>query len=143
MFSFESSIEHYTADAFVVRCFDDRFLAASDAFLAKLNIGHKDPESVAGGATIFSSPESPGDADFMLRELGKSIRLHHTTKAKLFVHHDCGAHGGFGRFENDPAKELSFFQEEYPKIVAAIHDKYPDIEIEMYFIDEQGVIQIS
>lgn len=135
-------LDHYVADAFVVRCFDNRFWGVFHKFIKAQGLQHIDLESVAGGAKIFSSPEQKGDRDFMLRELKKSVKLHHTKKVMLFTHHDCGAYGGFGKFENDPEKELPFHREQHEWAVNAIREVFPDMEIETYFIDANGVMRI-
>lgn len=142
IFSYPTSLDHYAADAFVVRCFDNRFWGVFHKFIKAQGIKHIDLESVAGGTKIFSSPEQEGDRDFMFRELEKSIKLHHTKKAMIFTHHDCGAYGGFGKFENDAEKEFAFHAEEHNKAVKTIHGRFKDIMIETYFIDDQGIIKI-
>lgn len=142
VFQYKTPLDHYTAEAFVTRCFDDRFWRAFKNFLKTRGTKHIDPESVAGGAKIFSSPEKESDRDFMLRELEKSIRLHHTQKVMLFTHHDCGAYGGFGRFENNREKELEFHTREHQKARDIIRERFPDLAIECYFIDDRGVSQI-
>ena len=142
IFDHPTSLDHYTADAFVVRCFDNRFWGVFHKFIKAQNLKHIDLESVAGGAKIFSLPEREGDRDFMLRELEKSIKLHHTKKVMLFTHHDCGAYGGFEKFANNAEQELTFYEEEHQKAIMAIRERFPDIEIEAYFIDEQGILKI-
>lgn len=142
IFPYETSLDHYTAEAFVVRCFDDRFWKAFKHFLKSQGIKHIDPESVAGGTKIFSSPEKETDRDFMLRELEKSIRLHHTKKVVLFTHHDCGAYGGFSRFDNDREKELTFHASEHKKAREILRERFPDLAVENYFIDDKGALRI-
>lgn len=141
IFSFETPLAHYTAEAFTVRCFDDRFWKVFKNFLKSQGIRHIDPESVAGGAKIFASPEKESDRDFILRELEKSIRLHGTKRVMLFTHHDCGAYGGLGRF-GTPDEELSFHREEHQKAKEAIRERFPDLAVETYFIDAGGVIEL-
>jgi len=143
VFTQPSSLDHYTAQVFVVRCFDDRFFKTFKNFLKERGITQLDHESVAGGAKIFSSPEKEGDRDFMLRELEKSIQLHHTAKVMLFTHHDCGAYGGFAKFENDREKEFEFHKQEHGKARAIITSRFPEIALETYFIDENGIARIS
>ncbi|MBI4224716.1 MAG: hypothetical protein HY617_00120 [Candidatus Sungbacteria bacterium] len=143
IFSYPTSLDHYTADAFVVRCFDNRFWSVFHKCIKAQGLKHIDLESVAGGAKIFSSPEQEGDRDFMLRELEKSIKLHHTKKIMLFTHHDCGAYGGFGTFENNTEQEFAFHTEEHRKATAAIRGRFPDLPVESYFMDEQGIVGIS
>lgn len=142
IFSYPTSLDHYAADAFVVRCFDNRFWGVFHKFIKAQGLKYIDLESVAGGAKIFSSPEQEGDRDFMLRELEKSLKLHHTKKVMLFTHHDCGAYGGFTKFEHDAEKEIAFHAEEHRKATAAICERFPDLSIEVYFMDEQGVIAL-
>jgi len=78
-----------------------------------------------------------------MRELEKSIRLHHTKKVMLLSHHDCGAYGGFTKFENDREKELAFHTQEHKKAQQTIKAQFPEMQIESFFIDEKGVIKIS
>jgi hypothetical protein len=138
-FLYESSLEHYTAEAFTLRCFDDRFWKAFKNFLKQKGIKHIDPESVAGGVKILATPEKESDRDFMLREIEKSIRLHHTKKIMLFSHHACGAYGGFEAFGNDREEEFRRHKEEYRKAHKVINDHFPNLAIESYFIDDKGV----
>ncbi len=143
IFKHTSDSGHYQADAFVVRCFDNRFWKTFKTFLKSQGITHIDPESPAGGAKILASPEKESDRDFMLRELEKSIRLHHAKKVMLFSHHDCGAYGGFARFEKNRQKELKFHREEHKKAREIICRRFPELWVESYFIDDRGVIRIS
>lgn len=142
IFSHPTSLDHYTADAFAVRCFDNRFWSVFHRFIKTQNLKQIDLESVAGGAKIFSSPEQESDRDFMLRELEKSIKLHHAKKIMLFTHHDCGAYGGFGKFENDAEREFAFHEEEHRKAVEAIHGRFSNMTIENYFLDGRGVMKV-
>ena len=82
--------EYYTADAFVVRCFDDRFRQVFNNFLDSRGLKHIDCESVAGGVKVLASPEEEGDRDFIFRELEKSIRLHGAKNVWIFSHSDWG-----------------------------------------------------
>lgn len=133
---------HYAADVFAVRCFDNRFWKTFKGFIKHQKMGDIDPESVAGGAKIFSNPEKEGDKDFMLRELEKSIQLHKTNRVMLFTHSDCGAYGGLARFKNDEDEELVFHTKEHEKAREAIYSRFPDIPVESYFIYKHGVIRL-
>lgn len=141
-FVFKSDLAHYTADAFVLRCIDDRFRHAFEMFLMKQGIGSRDPEQVAGGAKIFSSPAREYDREFMLDQIALSITLHHTKKIILATHHDCGAYGGFAAFGNDAEAELTAHKEEHEKAREVVRARFPDLEIETYFIDGMGVMRI-
>ena len=142
-FSYKSDLDHYVAEAFVLRCFDDRFWKVFKQFLKSRGMRRIDPESVAGGTKVFASPEQEGDRDFMLRELEKSIRLHYTKKVMLFTHHDCGAYGGSAKFGGNEADEVAFHYNEHTKARVIIGKHFPDIAIESYFLDKSGVIKLS
>ncbi|MBI3420829.1 MAG: hypothetical protein HY006_02090 [Candidatus Sungbacteria bacterium] len=142
IFPYQTTLDHYTADAFVVRCFDNRFWRAFHAFIKQRCLEHIDLESVAGGAKIFSSPEYEADRDFMTRELAKSVKLHHTKRAMLFTHHDCGAYGGIGHFGGNREAELAFHCQEHQKARDILAASFPDLAVENYFLDEQGIQQL-
>ena len=136
-------LAHYTADAFVVWCFDDRFREGEIAFLEHMGVRHRDPESPAGGAKIFFDPEKESDQDFMRRELEKSVRLHGTEKVWLFTHHDCGACGGFARFDNDHDKEISYHGQGHRRAKDFVKKYFSAIEVRTFFVDEKGVIETT
>ncbi|MGH7253192.1 MAG: hypothetical protein ACREIE_05270 [Nitrospiraceae bacterium] len=108
-----------------------------------MGIFRYDPVAVAGGAKVFASPEKEQDFDFMMRELGKSIRLHKTKRCLLFTHHDCGAYGGFERFNKNADEEFRFHQAEHQKIQQNILARFPDLKVETFFVDRTGVIRTS
>ena len=103
---------------------------------------HIDPVSVAGGAKVLASPEKETDRDFMLREIEKSIRLHHTPKVMLFTHTDCGVYGGLSRFDGDAAEEFKLHTAEHARAQNSIRERFPDIAVESYFLDKEGVRKI-
>ena len=143
VFRHPSPTEHYLADAYTVRCVDNRFWKAKKRFIKYLGLKHIDPKSPAGGAKVFVSPQKKSDIDRMFRELEISIRLHHVKRVMLFNHHDCGAYGGFARFDNDPEKELKFHRSDLKKAAAVIKKRFPTLKIETYFIDGEGIIKTS
>ena len=65
---FDSSKEHYTADACVVWCFDDRFYKLLKAFGKQEGFAHIDLVKVAGGAKALAGDASP-DRDFVLNQI--------------------------------------------------------------------------
>ncbi len=140
-FYYDTPLDHYVAQAFVVRCFDDRFRPAVEAFLKERGITQYDAESVAGGGKIFSSPEDERDREFMFRELEKSIRLHAASRVVLFSHHECGAYGGLDAFGDDREREFLYHREEHTAARALVKTRFPSLAVETYFIDEKGVVK--
>ena len=143
VFQHKSPTEHYVADAYTVRCVDNRFWKAKKRFIKHLGLKHIDPKSPAGGAKVFVSPQKESDIDRMFRELEISIRLHHVKRVMLFNHHDCGAYGGFKAFDNDSDKELAFHKVQLKKAAKVVKNRFPDLKVETYFIDDEGVIKVS
>ena len=139
IFLFESDLAHYTADAFILRCIDDRFRHAFEMFLTRQGIGPRDAEQVAGGAKILSSPVRESDREFMLDQVALSIKLHRTKKIILATHHDCGAYGGFAAFGNNVQAELTAHKAEHETARAVVYKRFPDLEVAHYFIDEKGI----
>ena len=142
LFSHTTKLDHYSAGAYIVRCFDDRFRPVFEKFLTAQKIKHADFASVAGGAKVLASPERKSDREFLIRELEKSIKLHHTARVILFTHYDCGAYGGMARFSGDPEKQFAFHKEELKKAADIIRMKFPALRIEKYFMDKQGIIKM-
>ncbi len=143
LFIQESNSDSYDAQAFVLRCFDNRFWGTTKEFLKFMGLVRFDPVTVAGGAKVFASSEQEQDFEFMMRELEKSINLHKTKRCLLFTHHDCGAYGGFTRFNKDAEAEFKFHQEEHQKIQKNIRARFPNLTVETFFIDTNGVIKTS
>ncbi|KKU52531.1 MAG: hypothetical protein UX72_C0004G0012 [Parcubacteria group bacterium GW2011_GWA2_47_10] len=143
VFSHSARSGHYHADAYAVRCFDNRFWKSFKRFIKARKLKHIDAASPAGGAKIFASPEKRQDLDYFLREIEKSVLLHKTKRVMLFTHTDCGAYGGIKRFEKDETKEFAFHVGEHKKAILVIKKKFPKLKVESYFIDWSGVVRTS
>ncbi len=92
--SFQSDKTHYTADACIVWCFDDRFSKLLDEYIKQQNFAHVDLVKVAGGAKDLASPDGEHARAYLLDQIAKSIKLHHTKEIILMMQSDCGAYGG-------------------------------------------------
>ncbi|MSR76341.1 MAG: hypothetical protein EXS68_02010 [Candidatus Ryanbacteria bacterium] len=120
--SFESSKDHYTADVCIVWCFDARFSHLLDTFIKDRNYTQIDLVKIAGGAK---------EIDFVIDQIGKSIKLHHTPRVVLMVHNECGAYGG----STDPA----FYEAELSKAADKVRASFPSVEVEAIFADFDGL----
>jgi carbonic anhydrase len=103
--SFDLQKGHYTADACVVWCFDDRFYKLLKAFGKQEGFKNIDLVKIAGGAKALASAGvessnggSNPDRDFVLGQIKTSMRLHGTKRVMLMVHRDCGGYGGSAAF---------------------------------------------
>jgi hypothetical protein len=158
VFSFESSPEHYHADACIVWCFDDRFYKLLKAFGKAKGAKHIDLVKVAGGAKALGVPsnaaaQSAGNGqlngsspdlaarDFLLTQIKASIRLHGTKRIILMTHRDCGAYGGSQAFADSEAERAA-----HEAQLAAARDfvggELPDAIVEPLFADFDGLYQI-
>ena len=138
-----SPLDHYKA-VFVVHCFDDRFVPAIRRFLASLDNPHYDIVSIAGGAKALFDPEKESDRDFLLHQLRISIKLHGATEAFLFTHADCGACGGFARFDHDRDKEISYHSQGHRMAREFVQKHFSEIKwVKTFFVDEEGVMETT
>jgi len=126
---------HYKADACIVWCFDDRFTKALEEFVKSRGYQHYDLIKIAGRAKSLSSPNVPGDRDFLLRQIKTSIALHKAPKVILMNHCDCGAYAG----EKDKEKYIKELQLAKEHLSRALIDL---IEIELLFVDFDGIYSV-
>jgi carbonic anhydrase len=123
-----SDKDHYTADACVVWCFDERFTRLLSEFKKKENLNTVDLIKIAGGAKDIASPTRESDREYVLDQIHKSIALHHTKQVVLMVHNECGAYGGnteidFYVRELELAREVlkKYFQEVNMNILISLY----------------------
>lgn len=145
--SFESSLEHYTADACVVWCFDDRFYKLLKAFGKQEGWQHIDLVKVAGGARDLAAVRPDGTptsaGEFLLAQIKASIRLHGTRRVILMTHRDCGAYGGSKAFSG-PEGERTALGVELAAAAMCVIDALdnPGIRVDTYFADFDGLYKV-
>jgi hypothetical protein len=144
VFHFDSPRERYLCDAAIVWCFDYRFQTAFTKFLKRLGIRYPDPIKIAGGAKSLASPENPGDREFVLDQIQKSINLHGTRRVILKLHSDCGAYGGLAvGFGGDPRLEAQRQEAELRRAAGYLLRAIPGLEVQAYFVDFEGVWEVD
>src|SRR5712691_1797371 len=140
VFHFDAPREKYHCDAAIIWCFDNRFELGFRKFLKRIGVFNSDPIKIAGGAKCLASPEHENDREFVLEQIRKSIRLHGTGRVILMLHSDCGAYGGLGGgFGGDARAEAEHHHAELQRAAENLRKAIPDIEIEAYFVDFEGV----
>lgn len=139
VFHFDAPREKYHCDAAILWCFDNRFELGFRKFLKRIGVLNSDPIKIAGGAKVLASPEHDSDREFVLDQIRKSIRLHGTKLVILMVHSDCGAYGGLGAFHGDAAAEATHHEEELRRATASLKAAIPDIDVEGFFVDFEGI----
>jgi carbonic anhydrase len=139
VFHFDAPREKYHAEAAIVWCFDHRFHLGFAKFLKRRGISNNDIIKVAGGAQSLASPARETDREFLLDQIRTSIRLHGTRLVILMVHSDCGGYGGLAAFHGDAGAEAQHHEKELLCASAYLKSAIPDIDVESYFVDFEGV----
>ncbi len=137
---FRSENGHYTADACVVWCFDDRFYKLLKAFGKQEGWGHIDLVKVAGGAKALAADDGApsSDRDFVLDQIKKSAMLHGTKRVVLMLHRDCGGYGGSKQFAGSDA-EKAFFTDQLDRVRRFVRREFPGLAVEAVFADFDGL----
>ncbi len=123
--------------ALVLSCIDYRVLEAERYFLSLQNLGNLyDMTALAGSSLALSGVPHQADAMAFWDQLDISYRLHHIKKVIILDHQDCAAFAYKinPQISDDPKLELQTHQESMSRAYWAIRDKYPDLNIELYFV---------
>ena len=139
---FKFSSDHYSADACIVWCFDDRFTKLLNEFVKSREYNNYDLVKVAGGAKSLASPENEAERLFLLKQIRTSINLHNAKSVILMCHEDCGAYGGKKAFENDEneKEKICLDLKEAEHILKNNLPK--EVKIEMVFADFGGIEKV-
>ena len=123
--------------ALVLSCIDYRILEAERYFLSLQNLGGQyDWTALAGASLALSGMPHQYDAEAFWDQLDISSRLHHIQKVIILDHEDCDVY----RYKIDPSLtsnpelELTTHTEYLSRAYWAIRDRYPDLNIELYFV---------
>ena len=138
-FHLDSPAAHYQADAAVLWCFDDRMTLVVQKFLKRIGAARVDSVRIAGGAMALASPTSEFEQKYVLDQLGLSRKLHRAQRVILIAHRDCGAYGGSARFRGDAEAEAAFHSAELARAADVIRTALPEVSVESYFADFDGV----
>jgi carbonic anhydrase len=133
--------------ALVLSCIDYRILEAGRYFLSLQNLsGQYDFTALAGASLALSGVPHAYDADAFWDQLDISYRLHHIKQVIILDHQDCAAYNYqiAPNITSDPEQEIKTHTEYLSRAYWAIRDRYPDLNIELYFISlNTDVKQIS
>ena len=135
----------HTCKSLVLHCIDFRLGEPIKKFLeSEQYLGDCDIVSIAGAAKNIAAPASPAEAEFVLKQIEISNRLHHIETVMLINHTDCGAYGGkaaFASAETEHDAHVSDMQ----KAKEIIMQKYPNLKVELALahIDDSGKVSIQ
>jgi hypothetical protein len=123
--------------ALVLSCIDYRILEAERYFLSLQNLGGQyDFVALAGGSLALSGLPHQYDAEAFWDQLDISYRLHQIKKVMILDHEDCSVYQYKidPNLANSPELELTTHTEYLSRAYWAIRDRYPDLNIELYFV---------
>lgn len=123
--------------ALVLSCIDYRILEAERYFLSLQNLGGQyDFVALAGASLALSGLPHQYDAEAFWDQLDISYRLHQIKKVMILDHEDCSVYEYKidPNLANSPQLELSTHTEYLSRAYWAIRDRYPDLNIELYFV---------
>ncbi|BAZ29690.1 hypothetical protein NIES4074_21370 [Cylindrospermum sp. NIES-4074] len=121
--------------ALVLSCIDFRFMTAERYFLRRKNLdGQYDWTALAGASLAISGFPHPSESEAFWDQLDISYRLHHIKKVIILDHQDCGAYAIMvdPNLSKDPKRELQVHTDYLNQAYWSIHNRYPDIEVELY-----------
>jgi carbonic anhydrase len=139
---FKSSQEHYSADACIVWCFDDRFSRLLEEFVKERGYKNYDLVKIAGGAKSLASPENESERLFVLKQIRTSINLHQAKEVILMCHEDCGAYGGKKLFAGDKDEREKICADLKEAAHILLNNLPKDVKVEMVFADFEGINKI-
>jgi len=132
-----------TPKALVLTCIDYRFIHPLETFLTNQGLDRLyDLTALAGASLALANFPHLADRSAFWDQLDISYKLHHIQKVILFDHQDCGAYEIL-----DPLLSENLDREEQVhtsymlNAARAIHDRYPDLEVEGYFATLAGDIK--
>lgn len=126
---------HYTADATIVWCIDNRTWPGFLDFVKEKGFSRFDPIMVAGGVKELSTPENGASKEFLLGQIEKSIRLHKSKVVYLMGHSACGA---YGKHFEDISTENDFYIKELDAARAFIASIFPDVKVVNFLLTKEG-----
>ncbi len=118
-------MENHKAEAIIVTCIDFRFNEYIDKWISQ-NFAPKTFDRVA----LAAGEKNLGT---VMEQIEIAHRLHHINKVVLINHEDCGAYGEAGT----PEKHA----EDLKNASSQIKAKYPDLEIETYYLHLDGTFE--
>ncbi|MCR4305568.1 MAG: hypothetical protein NUV73_00615 [Candidatus Daviesbacteria bacterium] len=116
---------NHNCEAAIVTCIDFRFQEYINNWIAE-NFSPKTFDRVAFAGGVKS-------LDTILGQIDIAKKLHHIKKVILINHEDCGAYGEAGTAEKHA--------EDLKNAVTQIKEKYPDLEIQTFYLHLDGTFE--
>lgn len=135
----------HTCSSALIRCMDFRLTDAINKWLEEKGIMNDcDMISVAGIAKAIAVDPQSADAQFILKQIELSIKLHNTKTLYIMHHTDCGAYGGHKAFAN-LEEEKAKYMVDMEKARNTIKSIVSDLEVKFVLGDvlDDGNVKIE
>lgn len=130
--------------ALVLSCIDFRFINFEQNFLKSNNLDHQyDWLSLAGASLALADFPSHADTEVFWEQLALSYQLHNIEKIIILDHQDCGAYASkFDvKLSQNSELELTTHRQYLGKANLVIKEKYPHLDVELYFVYLDGNVE--
>ncbi|MGL5034683.1 MAG: carbonic anhydrase [Microcystaceae cyanobacterium] len=126
----------HQAQALVLTCIDFRFVGWEQDFLQQQFKGQYDLVSLAGASLALTGFPHAAEAETFWDQLELSRNLHQIKTVIIVDHQDCGAYANKidSTLAQDPVREKQVHRQYLQQAGQAIQDRYPDLEIILYFL---------
>lgn len=136
LISQKANAETHHAKALVLSCIDFRFINAEQNFLTETLAGQYDWTALAGASLALTGFPHRAEAITFWDQLELSSQLHQIEKVIILDHQDCGAYASFvdADLSQDQTREYRLHQNYLRQAYQSIHQRYPQLGIELYFV---------
>ncbi len=115
----------------ILHCIDFRFGKEIKKYLEEKGLlGDIDMVSLAGAVKNIVEPKAASDAEFVLRQIEISKKLHRVKNVYLMNHTDCGAYGGRAAFTSSKEEREKHIAD-MKKAAEIINQKFSDLKIHL------------
>jgi hypothetical protein len=130
--------------ALVLSCIDFRFVNFEQTFLLQKKLDNQyDWLALAGASLALSDFPSQAETQTFWEQLDLSYRLHKIEKVIILDHQDCGAYESKidNQLSQNPKREEQVHRQYLNQAYSSIKERYPNLEVELYFIKLDGQVQ--
>jgi carbonic anhydrase len=132
------------AKALVLTCIDFRFVDLENIFLKSINLDHQyDLLTLAGASLALTNFPSEADTKTFWEQLDLSVKLHTIQKVIILDHQDCGAYAIKidAHLSDNLTQEVATHKLYLNQASRQIKERYPHLEVELYFVKLDGTVE--
>lgn len=134
----------HTAEALLLSCMDYRLIDDITRYMDGRGLTNRYDHIVLAGASLGALADySKQWKETFWEHLKIASDLHHIKKVILMDHRDCGAYKVILKadFSKDPQLETRIHAKFLRDLMAAIHKRHPDLEVERLMMNLDGSVQ--